>query len=66
MRLFRWRLRTRSLMLVVLAAAMIVWVGVLAWRRRTFLGLARYSREQASRYAQAEVLHADAIARVTS
>ena len=66
MRLFQSLLRIRSLMLVVLAVAMIVWVGVLGWRRAQFLGLARYFREQASRYAQAEALHADAIAEVTN
>jgi hypothetical protein len=63
MRLFQW---LPSLMLVVLAVAMIVWVGVLGWRRAQFLGRARYFREQASQYAQAEALHADAIAKVTN
>ena len=38
-------------MLVVLAVAMIVWVGVLGLERGGFLGLARYFREQESRYA---------------
>jgi hypothetical protein len=65
-RLFQWLLRIRSLMLVVLAVAMIVWGGVLGWRRAELLSIARYFREQASRYAEAEALHADAIANVTN
>jgi hypothetical protein len=66
MRLLNLRQQVRSLMLVVLAIAMIVWVGVLGWRRAQFLGLARYFREHASRYALAEALHADAIVKVTN
>jgi hypothetical protein len=53
-------------MLVALAVAMIVWVGVLGWRRAPYLKLARYFRQHASRYAQAEALHADAIAEVAN
>jgi hypothetical protein len=52
-------------MLVVLAVAIIVWVGVLGWRSAQYLRLARYFREHASRYAHDEALHADAIAMVT-
>jgi hypothetical protein len=66
MRLLNLRQQVRSLMLVVLAVAMIAWVGVLGWRRAQFLGLARYFREHASRYAQAEELHADAIVMITN
>jgi hypothetical protein len=53
-------------MLVVLAVAMIAWVGVLGWRRAELLAISRYFHEQASRYAEAAALHADAIAEVTN
>jgi hypothetical protein len=66
MRLFQWLPRIRSLMLVALAVAMIGWVGVPGWRSVQYLKLARCFREHASRYAQAEALHADAIAEVAN
>lgn len=66
MRLFQCPLRIRYLMLVVMAVAMIVWVGVLGWRRAQYLSIGRRFREHASRYAQAEALHADAISEVAN
>ncbi len=58
--------RARSFMLIILAVAMLASVGVLGWKKAQFLALARYFREHASRYAQAEALHAGAIAEITN
>src|ERR1700733_3585164 len=60
MQLFQRLRGVRSLMLVILAVVMAVWIGALGWRKVQYLTLARYFREHASRYAQAEALHADA------
>jgi hypothetical protein len=51
-------------MLVILAVAMLGWVGVLGWRRAQFLALAGYFREHASNYARAEAENAFAVAEV--
>jgi hypothetical protein len=56
--------RVRSLMLAMLAVVVLVWFGVLGWRRAQFLALAGYFREHASNYARAEAENAFAVAEV--
>jgi hypothetical protein len=51
-------------MLAVLLAAIMVWAGVLLWRRTQFLELSRRSRAQAEFYAHAQGPRADEVAEV--
>ncbi len=46
--------RSRSLMLAVALVAIIVWVGVMGWRRSRLLDLAQHFREQSASYATLE------------
>jgi hypothetical protein len=53
-------------MLAVLIVAVIVWLGVMGWKRAQYLRLSRHLREQAAVYAKAEREHVDSVAQVAT